>query len=48
MEQDYTKQDYTKPELVDLGHVSELTAMHSTGAFTDVPFNGPVFEDQST
>jgi hypothetical protein len=36
------KEDYTKPELVEVGRVTELTAATTTGAFTDVPMNQPV------
>jgi len=36
------KQDYTNPELVEVGRVTELTAAANTGAFRAVPFGHPV------
>lgn len=36
------KQDYTNPELVEVGRVTELTAATNTGAFRAVPFGHPV------
>ncbi len=47
MQNEETKFEYVKPEVVDYGQLREVTEASATGNTTDVPYGTPVINHQA-